>query len=227
MKVGELLLESKLSYKPKSVRKEWGIDRASYQTGKVKDWMKAGNVGPEDIKKAVDLIQKTPEFNAITKRGFIFDSSPTQLKNGTLSFTAALWNAKMGSFSEKHYLVYPNGLIRGDYYDSRYYNSKNTSNTRLKSPKPRMTVGDPVRSLLATYKVALEELFRKLSKIPVDNNHLPPNDVIVKSLLRRYKRDPRWAGKSILNTIKILRGMGKNLPEFKVIEKSIRANQKT
>jgi hypothetical protein len=226
MKVSELFEASKLGYKGKGTIQNWGgrkfYDKPSYQQGPVKDWMKAGGVSKEDIAKAVEEIQRTPEFRAVIASGLAFDRShPAQLKKGTLTFTGLKFSKN--DITTSHYSIYSNGLIRLDVYgDMKAY-------TKLKSPKPRMTQGDPVRSLLSTYKASLIELADKWKKINkgVKSVHDIKNDEILKIILRKMKQvaSDRFHGgnDAVQAIIDVMRAQGKNIPEFKAIEKSLKA----
>jgi|SRR5579859_5870586 len=53
--------------------------------------------------------------------------------------------------SNSYYIVYPNGQVRVSSDGAHYY-------ALIKSPKPRMVVGDPVKSIVKTYAQAIERM---------------------------------------------------------------------
>lgn len=127
--------------------------------GSVKDWLAAVNITKEDIAKAMTQVKDSSLFkNEFPKAGLVYTPSAVREKLGTFNFkvTRKLPDGKSYMTS---YQVHANGQIRcsGEGAFSQY-------TSPLKSPKPRMVAGDPVRSLVSTYTAALEELLTKWKK---------------------------------------------------------------
>jgi hypothetical protein len=121
----------------------------------------SNNWSREDIELAVGEIKKTKEFAAVEKR-MPFNSTPGELKNGTLSFKSDQANAggagKVGGTTIK---VYLGGQIRSQ-TKTPY---KERSITRIKSPKPKMVAGDPVASAVKAYQGALQAVADRYDRI--------------------------------------------------------------
>ena len=122
----------------------------------------SNNWSREDIKQAVDEIQTSLEFKDVEKR-MEFNSTPKELANGTLSFLSDQPNMRGSSDKDgkSTIKVYLGGQIRSE--TSSYY--KVRSITRIKSPKPAMVAGDPVKSAVKTYKNSLKAVAERFDKI--------------------------------------------------------------
>lgn len=145
MKVSELLLE--MEYDPKR-----GI-----MTGDVKKWLEKAGIKSGDkefFNKALKELKKTHAWDVITEMGVKYDSTDRELANGTLSFN-------MFDEDKNRYKIYGNGQIRIESKKGRYGIS---APTRLKTPKPTMVVGDPLKSILKTWENSLWELIDKHKK---------------------------------------------------------------
>lgn len=151
MKVCELLLE--MDYDPKR-----GI-----LSGDVKKWLEKAGIKSGDkefFNKALKQLKKSRVWDAITELGIKYDSTDRELANGTLAFN-------MFDEDKNRYKIYGNGQIRVESKKGRYGIS---APTRLKTPKPIMVVGDPLKSILKTWENSLWELInkhkKKLDKMP-------------------------------------------------------------
>lgn len=124
--------------------------------------MYSNNWSREDMKKAVDEIQKTSEFKAVVKI-MPFNSTAKELANGTLSFKSDQPNMRGGKNKEggSTVKVYLGGQIRSETSSS----FKARSITRIKSPKPHVIAGDPVKSAIETYKLSLKAVVDRYNKI--------------------------------------------------------------
>ena len=92
-----------------------------------------------------------------------FNSTPKELTNGTLSFKSDQGNMRGAADKEggSTIKVYLGGQIRS--VTSSMYRDK--SITLLKTPKPKMVAGDPVKSALAAYKSSLVAVLDRYNKI--------------------------------------------------------------
>lgn len=136
----------------------------------------SNNWSREDIKKAVDEIQTSTEFKNVEKR-MKFNSTAKELANGTLSFESDQPNMRGGRNHEGKSIikVYLGGQIRSQ--TNSYF--KNRSITRIKSPKPAMVAGDPVKSAVKTYKNALAAVAARYDKIQALKDKKSHNDMFV------------------------------------------------
>jgi len=124
--------------------------------GSVLDWMDELGFTPEHIAVAVKEIKASTLFKKLEDAGLKYDSGAKQEKLGTLSFNAKrVWGGRGG------YIVYANGQLRSK-TGSSWSDAENT--TPLKTPKPRVRAGDPIKSLNMIYTAALTEMLNKWEK---------------------------------------------------------------
>ena len=134
----------------------------------------SNNWSREDIKKAVDEIKTSKEFKDVTKY-MSCNSTDKEEKNGTLSFSSDQPNMRgaekrTGGTDIK---VYLGGQIRSQTGSS----FSNRSMTRIKSPKPKMVAGDPVKSAVSAYKGALVAVLDRYKKIQGNTDHINSKSV--------------------------------------------------
>ena len=153
MKVCELLLETGvrdytgMSYDPKR-----GV-----LGGDVKKWLDKAGIKSGDkefFNTVLKELKKTRAWDVISEMGAKYDSTERELANGTLAFN-------MYDEDKNRYKIYGNGQIRMESKKGRY---GICTPTRLKTPKPTMVVGDPLKSILKTWENALWELINKHKK---------------------------------------------------------------
>lgn len=121
----------------------------------------SNNWSREDISLAVSEIKKSQEFKDVEKR-MTFNSTPGELRNGTLSFKSSQPNERgAGAKTGTQIKVYLGGQIRSQTMTPY----KERSITRIKSPKPRMVAGDPVASAVSAYKGALKAVAERYDRI--------------------------------------------------------------
>lgn len=134
---------------------------AKHLRGSVKDWLDGMNISKEDVAKALAQVKASPLFrNDFPAAGLMYAPTAGKEKNGTLSFKVVR-KLPNGKTYQTGYDIHANGLIR--WTGERGWGSGNYT-TPLKSPKPRLKAGDPVGSLVMTYKASLEELLNKWKK---------------------------------------------------------------
>lgn len=122
--------------------------------GTVQDWMARLNVTADDITKAIALAKELPSYADLKQ----YDKSTAgERKNGTFSFTKPQATEK----GDDKYLVYANGQIRSSSRAPDWQGGEHRP-TRLKTPKPRLVAGDPVKSLVKIYDGAFKELREKI-----------------------------------------------------------------
>lgn len=142
MKVSELLNE-KMEYDSKR-----GV-----LFGDAKEWLVSAGIKQGDkefFNKALKELKKTRVWDVMTEIGIEYIGTQRELANGTLSFSVP---GKTGK-----YIIQGHGQIRLQSASSR------ESRTRLKSPKPTMVVGDPLKSIIKTWENSLWELIDKHKK---------------------------------------------------------------
>lgn len=150
MKVCELLLEySGMDYDSKK----------GHMTGDVKRWLASAEIKTGDkefFKDALALLKKTDAWKELEKTNLKYVGTERELANGTLSFYDGDFSQyKNVTGNSGRYKIYGNGQIRTDVP---------TAPTRLKSPKPRMVVGNPMKSMVSTWENSLWELLNKYKK---------------------------------------------------------------
>jgi hypothetical protein len=125
-----------------------------HPVGHVKDWMKRMGVEKDHLDAAMEKAKQLPSYKAISQHD---KSTPGEKKNGTFSFH------KPGATSARaeKYMVHAHGMIRSSSKNSIMGDERPT---RLKSPKPRLVAGDPVKSLVSVYDGAFKELGAKMAK---------------------------------------------------------------
>ena len=160
MKVNEILSEG-MAYLSKPF---YNADKGTILGGNEK-WLKTINATKDDVASAVALFKKSEMFKKAIDAGLVFVSTKQELANGTLAFKQKIGQkSKAGEDKEDKYVynIYTNGQIR-QYPDMKIWSGKNpkTTVTRLKSPKPKLVAGDPVKSIVATYEQAVAEVLKK------------------------------------------------------------------
>lgn len=150
-------------------------DSTKTVVGKVKDWMARINATPEDIAAAIKQARELPSYSQLKS----YDkTTPREAKNGTFSFKKPVRSEER----DEKYMVYANGQIRSSSltgYDDN--GAAEHRPTQLKSPKPALVAGDPVKSLVKIYDGAFKELGKKMDtrknksageikKVPVSHN---------------------------------------------------------
>lgn len=124
------------------------------QLGDVKSWMAEIGASADDIQTAIHAVQRLASYKSLVAL-FPDVSKQSERKNGTFAFE----RTHDSEDDEKmRYMVYANGLIR---LSAPSGVTGSRMNTRLVSPKTRVVVGDPVRSLIRTYDTAFKEILEK------------------------------------------------------------------
>lgn len=142
MKVSELLTE-KMEYDP----------QRGTLVGDTKEWLASAgiNIGDKEFfKSALEQLKKTNTWKELEKTNLKYVGTQRELANGTLSFNVPR--------DSKKYIIHGHGQIRLqslDYPETR---------TRLKSPKPKLVVGNPMKSMVSTWENSLSELLNKHKK---------------------------------------------------------------
>ncbi len=157
MKVQELLIEETLTELTRKSYMGMGFQPdEKFLSGAVGKWLDAGGVTREHIKTAMAQVRSDHELMGKLKdAGLKHLPTAGNDANGTFNFEPS-WD------KEAAYKVYANGQIRREGNKSGHYMR---TMTRMTSLKPRMVSGDPVASLVKTYKAALNKLAsKKLNK---------------------------------------------------------------
>ena len=149
--------------------------------GSVQDWMELHGMTKENqketVRKALEELKKTRAWQVADSMGLKFITSDRELNLGTLAFEQGLgmhditkasapWRKQMekeGMFDIYVYNIYGNGQIR-TYLRPKNKPTGRAGITRLKSPKPAMVIGNPVKSLAKTWENSLWEVTRKFKE---------------------------------------------------------------
>ena len=125
--------------------------------GGQKQWLESIGATKDDVKAAIAEFKKSAVFKKAEKAGLIYNATKKEEANGTVSF-------QQDGF-EGVYNIYANGQIRTYNGAGNWLGADpKTRITRLKSPKPKLVAGDPVKSILSTYVQAMEEVLSKFAK---------------------------------------------------------------
>lgn len=133
-------------------------DDAKIVIGHVKDWLARLEATPEDVAEAIKQAKQLPSYSQLRSYDM---STEREAKNGTFSFKKPQRNEK----TDEKYIVYANGQIRSSSKGGGYGDvPPRHAPTRLKSPKPTVIAGDPVKSLVKIYDGAFKELGKKMDE---------------------------------------------------------------
>jgi hypothetical protein len=159
MKVSEIF-ESKSYYLP-SYKKELGIVR-----GAVTDWLNRLGIEQGDLSffnEALDKLKKTQTWKDALELGLEFNSTDRELQNGTLSFKQNIKYSNGKDTNDNYvYKIYGNGQIRQQ-SNPNYFTGKIVP-YRLKSPKPKIVAGNPLKTMVSLWENALKEVINKFEK---------------------------------------------------------------
>jgi hypothetical protein len=115
-------------------------------TGAADDWMELIGATPADIKEALGIIKKTPEFKAIVACCPYISKAQGE-RIGTLVFAVGKEVASVTVVGQIRFMPHQNGDMSG--------------RGRYTSPKPHLVHGKPVDSIVSIWKRALIELAKK------------------------------------------------------------------
>lgn len=138
-------------------------DNKKMALGSVADWLTTMEINQQHIEAAVEIFKDSAAFKSVaSKKNIKYVPSATSEKNGTFTFKTNRRNPNGRPF-DSQYKIYANGQIR--YVSTSPFNTEHM--TRLQAPKPRMTAGDPVGSLVKIWTAALEEMLSKWEQAQV------------------------------------------------------------
>jgi hypothetical protein len=168
MKLNDVLLEKSSYYKP-----HYQPD-AKVVGGSAEDWQKLIGITKENrdemTKKAFAELKKTATYKEATDLGLKFISTDRELQLGTLAIESSVttgdvhkkWHSSASRWSKEIYVynIYGSGQIR-QYSRPKDKPSVRAGITRLASPKPKVVVNNPSKSLATTWENALKEVNKK------------------------------------------------------------------
>jgi len=121
--------------------------------GDTKEWLASAGIkigDKEFFKSALEQLKKTNAWKELEKTDLKYVGSQRELANGTLSFNVKGETGK--------YIIHGHGQIRLQSI------ANPESRSRLKSPKPRLVVDNPMKSIVSTWENSLYELLKKHKK---------------------------------------------------------------